>query len=137
MGNEMDLLLRVLDLVESKNTVAAQPESASDALDFWKHKSGEFVIVRSNMAGVHAGTLHSLDRHCVTLLNSRRLWAWKAAQGISLSDIAQWGIKSAESKLGYNADLSINGWDEVIICSSAARDSILSAPSYMTKRENE
>ena len=142
MSNEIEMLLRVLDLVAAsananKDTAWASLESDNSPLAFWEDKTGQFVLVRSNMAGVHAGTLHSLDRHCVTLLNSRRLWSWKAAQGISLSDIAQWGIESDESRLGYNADLTINSWNEVIICSPAARDSILSAPSYMTEQENE
>ena len=40
---------------------------------------GQKVIVRATAAGVHYGTLVSLDGDTVTLSNARRLWFWRVA----------------------------------------------------------
>jgi hypothetical protein len=61
---------------------------------------GQKVIVRAYRAGVHYGTLVSLDGECAVLSNARRLWFWQVAdkKGISLSDVAEHGL-SDESKV--------------------------------------
>ena len=61
---------------------------------------GQKVIVRAYRAGVHYGTLISLDGECAVLSNARRLWFWQVAdkKGISLSDVAEHGL-SDESKV--------------------------------------
>lgn len=52
---------------------------------------GKYVIVRSNRAGVFAGTLESLDGQKVTLSNCRRLWYWSGAS--ECLQIAKEGVK--------------------------------------------
>jgi len=59
---------------------------------------GKKVIVRSNVAGVHAGTVESINvaEHTVVLTQVRRLWRvyTRDASG-SISDVAANGLKEA------------------------------------------
>ena len=57
---------------------------------------GKYVIARCYAAGVHAGTVESVDGENVILSNSRRLWSWKAADGVALS----WFVESSSQYLG-------------------------------------
>jgi len=61
---------------------------------------GQKVIVRAYRAGVHYGTLVSLDGECAVLSNARRLWFWQVdgKKGVSLSDVAEHGL-SDQSKI--------------------------------------
>jgi hypothetical protein len=60
---------------------------------------GRYVIVRARDAGVHFGKLERYDGRTVYLTESRRMWRWKAAKGISLSDCAMFGIDGSNSKI--------------------------------------
>lgn len=85
---------------------------------------GKFVIARCYAAGVHAGTVESVDGENVVLTNSRRLWSWKAKDGIALSGVAQFGIKS-ESKVDVtNPLIYLTGVCELIPTTEAAKESI-------------
>ena len=57
------------------------------------------VIVRCRDAGVHYGKLVAYEGRSVWLKDSRRLWKWKAAEGLALSGVARNGIIAKESKL--------------------------------------
>ena len=59
------------------------------------NNSMEYVIVRTNSAGVFAGYMESLNgRECV-LRNARRLWYWDGAS--SLSQLAMEGVTRPEN----------------------------------------
>lgn len=47
------------------------------------YKKNQYIIVRSEKAGVFAGYFHSKDGNAVTLTNARRLWYWKGAASLS------------------------------------------------------
>jgi hypothetical protein len=51
-----------------------------------------YVIVRTQSAGVFAGTLERREGKEVTLINARRLWYWAGAA--SLSQLAESGTSS-------------------------------------------
>lgn len=52
------------------------------------------VIVRANVAGVHAGTVESINGDTVVLVNVRRLWRFYTRdKSGSISDIAANGLK--------------------------------------------
>jgi hypothetical protein len=86
---------------------------------------GLYVIARCYAAGVHAGTVQSVDGENVILNDSRRLWSWKAQDGIALSGVAQNGIVAKSSKLDtLNPTIYLTGVCELIPCSDAARESI-------------
>ena len=98
-------------------------------------KAGDYVLVRSRDAGVHAGELVSARIEgslCeVRLKKSRRLWYWWAAKAAFLSGVARYGINHEKSKIGGEIDVSIYGACEVIPCTPEAAKSIGSAPEYM------
>lgn len=53
------------------------------------------VIVRANVAGVHAGTVESVNGDTVVLVNARRLWrVYTRDKSGSISDVAANGLKS-------------------------------------------
>lgn len=85
---------------------------------------GKYVIARCYSAGVHAGEVVSADGENVILKDSRRLWSWKAKDGIALSGVAQNGIKSDSKVDTMNPLISLTGACELIVCSDLARASI-------------
>lgn len=97
-----------------------------------KKQSKPFVIVRAHTAGVHAGTLESLDEKTCTVVlsNSRRLWYWN---GGSLSEVAVYGLAKGENKIGALMPsvtiVSPQGL-ELGECTEAGKASILGAPEW-------
>jgi hypothetical protein len=86
---------------------------------------GKYVIVRTYSAGVHAGELVSQDGDIVVLKDSRRLWKWKATQGVALSGVAVHGIHRHESKVDVIVpEHMLLGTIEVIPTSDNAKESI-------------
>ena len=58
---------------------------------------GQYCIVRCRDAGVHAGVVSAFDGQVLTLVESRRLWRWKAAHEHTCTGIARHGITAAKS----------------------------------------
>lgn len=85
---------------------------------------GKYVIARCYAAGVHAGTVVSVDGDSVILKDSRRLWSWKAKDGIALSGVAQNGIKSDSKVDTLNPEIYLSGVCELIPATKAAIESI-------------
>jgi hypothetical protein len=86
---------------------------------------GEYCIARCYSAGVHAGEVVSVDGENVVLKDSRRLWSWKANDGIALSGVAQHGIKTSECKVDVNNPvIYLTGVCELIPCTKKAKESI-------------
>ena len=85
---------------------------------------GRYVIARCYSAGVHAGEVVSVDGENVILKDSRRLWSWKAKDGVALSGVAQNGLKSEGKVDTLNPEIALMGVCELIPCSAKARESI-------------
>lgn len=68
---------------------------------------GKYVIVRSDKAGVFAGTLEEKNKNEVVLSNCRRIWSWEGA--CSLSQMAVDGTKKPEE---CNFSMTV---DEIVI----------------------
>lgn len=85
---------------------------------------GKYCIVRAYSAGVHAGEVVSVDGESVLLKDSRRLWSWKAIDGVALSGVAQNGIKSDSKVDVINPTHYITGVCELIPTTEKARESI-------------
>ena len=86
---------------------------------------GKYVIARCYAAGVHAGTVLSVDGENVILTDSRRLWSWQAKDGIALSGVAQHGIKDKGCKVDVvNPTLYLTGVCELIPATDSSRESI-------------
>jgi hypothetical protein len=85
---------------------------------------GKYVIARCYSAGVHTGEVVSAEGENVILKNSRRLWSWKAQDGVALSGVAQNGLKSEGKVDTLNPEIYLTGVCELIPCSDKARGSI-------------
>lgn len=55
------------------------------------------VIIRTDTAGVHIGTIKSRQGREVILLNARRLWKWAGA--FTLNAVATQGVDRANSRI--------------------------------------
>ena len=117
MINIEDLTLG--QIKQLQNLLGAQ--SAPDAPD---PLVGKYVVVRTYSAGVHAGTLVRQDKEVVLLSESRRLWSWKAKQGVALSGVAQFGLVNGCKIDAINSLIRLTNAIEVIETSTEARLSI-------------
>lgn len=84
---------------------------------------GRYVLCRCYAAGVHVGILSDIDGENVILLDSRRLWSWKSANGVALSGVAQFGLNSGKVDV-VNPEISLTGVCEIIPMSAAAEASV-------------
>ena len=90
---------------------------------------GKKVIIRTYSAGVWFGTLKQKDKNEVILSNARRMWRWWAAESISLSAVAIYGIKQEESKIVEAVESVWLDAIEILSCTEKAILSIESAPN--------
>ena len=98
-------------------------------------KRGQYVIVRTRDAGVHAGVLDSVDGEVVVLKGARRLWRWWAAKSLSLSGVALHGLsqRSEVRVCGEISIMAIRGWCELLPCKLVAETSIREFPEAKAK----
>jgi hypothetical protein len=90
-----------------------------------------YVIVRARDAGVHFGKLVDYEGRTVRIKDARRIWRWKAAKGISLSECAEFGIEHINSKIScVVTSIIILDAAEIIDCSEMGSASITAAPVY-------
>jgi hypothetical protein len=80
-----------------------QPATAAPAIG----QIGRKVIVRSRDAGVIYGEYSGNDGDTVHVKNARQLWKWTAAKGISLIDVATYGVKKSECKFSPAAAATV------------------------------
>lgn len=86
---------------------------------------GAYVIARCYSAGVHAGEVVSVDNENVVLKDSRRLWNWKANDGVALSGLAQSGLNGKDCKIDLvNPLIYLTGVCELIPCASGVKETI-------------
>lgn len=91
---------------------------------------GDYVVVRTRFAGVHAGYLVLHEGTRVVLKNTRRLWYWDGAA--SLSQVAGEGI-SKPHKCKFPAAIStitLTGAIEIIPCTKTAKNIIESVAEW-------
>jgi hypothetical protein len=93
---------------------------------------GKFVIARGTQAGVHAGVLVSRDGAQCELKEARRLWRWrvKANAGITLSDVATYGLDKRDSRIGAAVSVVLTEVCEFVECSKEAAENIAQLPTY-------
>ena len=90
---------------------------------------GKKVIVRTFSAGVWFGELDQKSGNEVVLKDARRMYQWWAAESISLSAVAIYGVKHGKSKI-IKAVPSV--WleaIELIPCSAQSIESLEGAPN--------
>ena len=91
---------------------------------------GKYVIVRTQSAGVHAGTLIAKSGSEVRLSQSRRLWKWMGA--LTLSELAELGTSNPTGcKFSIPLEtIEVLGVLEIIPCSKTATLSITGVPEW-------
>ena len=107
-------------LKQIASLVNGQPQQSNKPHPF----IGKYVVARCYSAGVHAGTVVDVDGENVILTNSRRLWSWKAKDGVALSGVAQAGVQSGCKIDLVNPEIALTGVCELIPCSAVAKESI-------------
>lgn len=118
MLNIDDLTIGQLKQIQSLVITGSSPKNSVHPF------IGKHVIARCYSAGVHAGVVVSVDGENVVLNNSRRLWSWKAKDGVALSGVAQSGIKSDSKVDVVNPEIYLTGVCELIPTSKASQVSI-------------
>ena len=85
---------------------------------------GKKVIVRTYSAGVWFGLLAEKCGNEVILEDARRMWQWHAAESISLSGVASFGIIESKSKIAPAVKSIWIEATEIIPATTKAIDSI-------------
>ena len=120
MNIEELTLKQIREIAALVNGTVQQPATSTAPHTF----VGKYVIARCYSAGVHAGFVKHVDGEQVILADSRRLWSWKAKDGIALSGVAQAGVQSGCKIDVVNPEIYLTGVCELIPCSAAAQESI-------------
>jgi len=108
--------------------IAALLNGAASPADGLNRMIGQKVIIRTCSAGNFFGTLEAKSGDEIYLTNARRMWYWKAAQGISLSACALGGIDQAKSQIVAPVERIWLQAIEIIPCTQTAIESIEGAP---------
>jgi hypothetical protein len=99
-------------------------QSQNEGINF---SIGKNVIIRTYSAGVWCGTLSQKSGNEVILTNARRLWRWWAAESISLSGVANYGIIESKSQIAPAVDGVWLEAIEIIPTTDKAEKSIMGA----------
>lgn len=90
---------------------------------------GKKVLIRTDRAGVHYGTLVSKAGLEIELKDAIRIWYWKGAA--SLSQMAVDGVSCPEDcKFSVQVPIICLTYIEIIPCSEKAQKSIEGVPSW-------
>ena len=120
--NEFDYKEQGQTVKVSESEPLTEKEKKRNMNDF---KTNEYVICRGYYCGVHAGYIKEREGNHVVLHGARRLWKWHTVKGISLSDVAKYGITANGSKICTKLDeIWLGDVYEIIPCTDAARKSI-------------
>ena len=86
---------------------------------------GKRCIVRTYASGVFCGEITAHDGRMVEIKNARRLWSWKASEGISLSAVAVNGVDPKNCRFPVAVPtMTVLDALEIIPASDAALSSI-------------
>ena len=85
--------------------------------------NGLYCIIRCTGAGVWAGYVKEHNQKSVTLQKGRRLYSWKAKQGITLSAVSQYGITNSTIPAAIDM-VFLEDVCEIIPCTTIAEKSI-------------
>lgn len=81
---------------------------------------GKKCIVRTSDAGVWFGEISEKSGAEVIVKNARRMWRWWAAESISLSGVANYGVKQDKSRIAPAVDSVWLEAIELIPCTATA-----------------
>lgn len=91
---------------------------------------GKRCIVRTYASGVFCGEITAQDGRMVEIKDARRLWSWKAAEGISLSAVAVVGVDQIACRFPVTVPtMTVLDALEIIPASATALASIDACPN--------
>jgi hypothetical protein len=90
-----------------------------------KAKKAQYVVVRTQSAGVHCGELVMREGKEVTLRNARRIWRWQGAN--TLHEISLRGVASGSKVSETVESITLTEAIEVIHAAEAGRKNLESA----------
>ena len=114
--NDLEKLIILVNTLTGYGSRAAHP------------LAGRYVVVRSDAAGVHAGTFVDARDGRVLLSGARRLWQWQGAGGIALSGVAVHGIVASGCRVDSRVELCEIGGCCEILAADGAQASIEAVP---------
>lgn len=120
----MDINDLTIGQAKELSALFGNQQSSNDGIQFG---IGKNVIIRTYSAGVWCGTLSQKSGNEVILTNARRLWRWWAAESISLSGVANFGIIEDKSKIAPKVDGVWLEAIEIIPTTDKAEKSIMEA----------
>lgn len=122
-----------LTIGEAKQLAAMFGAVSATSVDPTKHAFvGKHCVVRTYAAGVHIGTVESVNGTEVVLKDSRRLWYWNKA--FTLSAVAMDGVDVKDSKIAVEVpQILLSDMVELIPTTDKARKCIEKAPVHEPK----
>lgn len=110
---------------ELKQIAAMFGGKQKSEMDTFTPHIGKRCIVRTYASGVFCGTVVAQSGRMVEIANCRRLWSWKASDGISLSAVAVNGVdpKSCRFPVATESQTVLDAL-EIIPATAAALASI-------------
>lgn len=89
-----------------------------------KQLIGQYVVVRTQAAGVHMGTLVERAGRNVELMHARRLWRWRGAN--SLHEIATKGVDvTSHTRISEQVDrIVLSDAIEVLVSTGVAKEKL-------------
>ncbi len=120
----MDINDLTIGQAKELSALFGNQQSSNDGIQFG---IGKNVIIRTYSAGVWCGTLSQKSGNEVILTNARRLWRWWAAESISLSGVANFGIIEDKSQIAPKVDGVWLEAIEIIPTTDKAEKSIMGA----------
>lgn len=113
--------------------IAAMFQTSPSANETLTGMIGKKCIVRTYSAGVFFGEIAEKSGSEVIVKNARRMWRWHAAESISLSAVALYGIKEKQSKIAEAVPSIWLEAVELIPCSDKAIASIEGAQNVKSE----
>ncbi len=94
---------------------------------------GTKVIVRGSASGVIYGNFVEATKDYTVVTKGRQLWEWRASKGISLIDVATFGVEASKCKFSApDGEVTILDACALIIVTAAAAKSIEAVPVSRT-----
>ena len=120
------LVLKVLELLLNDNSNGVK--IIDNSAEAKNHAMvGKYCVIRTYSAGVHVGTVKSVNGTEVILEDSRRIWNWKGA--FTLSEMSQKGI--SEGRIAVSLPLlALTEAIEIIPCSEKAEKQLKAIKNY-------
>ena len=120
----------------NKNSHEGKEVNAKEKSNVLDRFIGKHVLVRHHMMGVNFGIFDAYDELGFTLKNSRKLWRWRAKEGVALESVAWFGVKDGTVMTAANESIFIPMNDLCGIMEISNLDVINELKSYPVSKQD-